>query len=377
MKCHVVLWIPTLVYTGFDTPLITQVERNISDIPGNELFVKLELVNGTDFCVSTRNNDGTYSVFVELKRVSVSANGLIQYTYKSTSAKKNGFRFTSTEFPTAIYHLIKSFYHIHDFHDAEVDSTFRPFLAGGKVNIKKENNKAILHYLKMYGNFMSNSVSSLQYAIRAVRNNKKLVRPDTRGWIQELCLFAKGYEVYMGVLYGSKYNTICKTNSTNRAWRHVACNIENGMNYVRTVEHEYGEYNQQSFVEEVKNEALSSLESAKQSIDLAQKSINLGKKSIYLGWGSVILGGVSIFAAVISIVYASRIARSSSRELQEVAGALKQNIGTIPADISMINSNVDSLLIENQRSNEAMEDIVKRQWTIIHKLEDQGNEGEE
>ena len=62
MKCHVVLWIPTLVYTGFDTPLITQVERNISDIPGNELFVKLELVNGTDFCVSTRNNDGTYSV---------------------------------------------------------------------------------------------------------------------------------------------------------------------------------------------------------------------------------------------------------------------------------------------------------------------------
>ena len=377
MKCHVVLWIPTLVYTGFDDPLITQVEKNISDIPENELFVKLELVNGKHFCVSIRNDDGVYSPFVNLERVSVSWNGLIQYTYKSTSGKDKGFRFTSTEFPTAIYHIIKSFYHIHDFHPAETDSTFRPYVSPGKVDIKAENNVALLHYLSMYGEFMSNSVKSLQFAIRAVRENRKLVKPGTRSFIQELCLFAKGYEVYMGVLYRSKYNTICNTASADRDWRHIACNIENGMNYVRTIEHEYGEYSQQSFIEDVKNEALSSLESARKSLNLAKESINLGKKSIYLGWGSVILGIVSIVAAVISIVYASRIARSSSKELQEVAGSLKQNIGTIPTDISKINSRVDSLLFENHLSNEALEDIVKRQWTIIHKLEDQGNHGDE
>lgn len=331
MDCYVVLWIPTIVYNDFSKPLENSLEKNISDIPGKELIVRLDLSEDGDFSVYTKNNEH-FDLLVKLKREQISSNGLMLFSYNSTSNEENGFRFTSTEFPTAVYHMIKSFYHVHDFHDSDTDSSLPPFVSSETINIQSKDNKALLHYLNNYNNVISNTVRYIQLAIRSTRRNKDEIRPETRSGIQEVCLYARGYEVYMGVLYHSKYNTISKTESNDREWRHIACNIENGLRYIRTIEREYGEYTQQRFVDKVIKDAESSLISS-------NKSIKISKISNFVGIASLIIGIISFFAAF-------KIARQSTNELREVRDALKQEIETIPASLSETESKIQELKAE-------------------------------
>lgn len=331
MDCFVVLWIPTIVYNDFSKPLENSLEKNISDIPGKELIVRLDLSEDGDFSVYTKNNEH-FDLLVKLKREQISSNGLMLFSYNSTSNEENGFRFTSTEFPTAVYHMIKSFYHVHDFHDSDTDSSLPPFVSSETINIQSKDNKALLHYLNNYNNVISNTVRYIQLAIRSTRRNKDEIRPEIRSGIQEVCLYARGYEVYMGVLYHSKYNTISKTESNDREWRHIACNIENGLRYIRTIEREYGEYTQQRFVDKVIKDAESSLISS-------NKSIKISKISNFVGIASLIIGIISFYAAF-------KIARQSANELREVRDALKQEIETIPASLSETESKIQELKAE-------------------------------
>lgn len=331
MDCFVVLWIPTIVYNDFSKPLENSLEKNISDIPGKELIVRLDLSEDGDFSVYTKNNEH-YDLLVKLKREQISSNGLMLFSYNSTSNEENGFRFTSTEFPTAVYHMIKSFYHVHDFHDSDTDSSLPPFVSSETIDIRSKDNKALLHYLNNYNNVISNTVRYIQLAIRSTRRNKDEIRPETRSGIQEVCLYARGYEVYMGVLYHSKYNTISKTESNDREWRHIACNIENGLRYIRTIEREYGEYTQQRFVDKVIKDAESSLKSS-------NKSIKISKISNFVGIASLIIGIISFFAAF-------KIARQSTNEMREVRDALKQEIEIIPASLSETESKIQELKAE-------------------------------
>ena len=331
MDCYVVLWIPTIVYNDFSKPLENSIEKNISDIPGKELVVRLELSEKGDFSVFSKTGE-RFELMVELKRKQVSSNGLMLFSYDSTSNEENGFRFTSTEFPTAVYHMIKSFYHVHDFHDSDTDSSLPPFVSSVIIDIQSKDNKALLHYLNNYNNVISNTVRYIQFAIRSTRRNKEEIRPETRSGIQKLCLYARGYEVYMGVLYHSKYNTISNTESKDREWRHIACNIENGLRYIRTIEREYGEYTQQRFVDKVIKDAESSLISS-------NKSIKISKISNYVGIASLIIGIISFFAAF-------KIARQSTNELRKVRDALKQEIEIIPASLSETESKIQELKAE-------------------------------
>lgn len=331
MDCYVVLWIPTIVYNDFSKPLENSLEKNISDIPGKEFIVRLELSEEGDFSVFSKIGE-RFELMVELKRKQVSSNGLMLFSYNSTSDEENGFRFTSTEFPTAVYHMIKSFYHVHDFHDSDTDSSLPPFVSSETIDIQSKDNKALLHYLNNYNNVISNTVRYIQLAIRSTRRNKEEIRPETRSGIQKLCLYARGYEVYMGVLYHSKYNTIYNTESNDRGWRHNACNIENGLRYIRTIEREYGEYTQQRFVDKVIKDAESSLISS-------NKSIKISKISYFIGIASLVIGIVSFFAAL-------KIARQSTNELRDVRDALKQEIEIIPASLSETKSKIQELKAE-------------------------------
>lgn len=352
MDCYVVLWIPTIVYDDFSASLKTSMEKNISDIPDKELIVKLDLLENGNFTVSIKN-DKLYDLLVELKREQVSSNGLMMFSYKSTSNKETGFRFTSSEFPTAIYHMIKSFYHVHDFHDNDNDSSLAPFISSHEINIQSDNNDALMHYLSKYSDIISFIVDYLRRAIRRTRENKDEIRPETRSLIQQFCLSARGYEVYMGVLYRSRYNSLCKIDGGDRDWRHKACNIENGLRYIRTIEHEYSEYTQQKFVDKVIKDAESSLVSS-------SKSIKISKISNYVGIASLVIGVISVFIAF-------NIARQSTTELKEVKESLQRDIEIIPTSLSETEAKIQGLLIKQdtlQKNNldfqEQLQYVAKR-----------------
>ena len=310
MTCHVVLWIPTIVYRGFSEANEKYIERNISDIPDKQLIVRVSLLEDGGFIVVTKSKDGSYNNLVSLEREEVSSNGLMSFTYKSTTDKESGFRFTTTEFPTAVYHIIKDFYHKHEFHDGENDSSLPPYVTCKKVPIRSNDNAALMHYLKTYSNVISMFVEYLQLAIRRTRIDKNDVKPEARELIQDMCLKAKGYEVYMGVLYRSKYNTQCRLDNTdNRELRHLACNIENGMRYIRLIEHEFSEYMQQTYVDHM-------IEDAKKSLKSSKRSIRIGLYSIALG--------------VISLVIAIIMSSNSTKELHSVKQSMLQNLHNIP-----------------------------------------------
>lgn len=94
MDCYVVLWIPTIVYNDFSASIKTSLEKNISDIPDRELIVKVDLLENGSFNVFIKSVE-QYDLLVELKREQVSSNGLMMFSYKSTSNKESGFRFNS------------------------------------------------------------------------------------------------------------------------------------------------------------------------------------------------------------------------------------------------------------------------------------------
>lgn len=324
MDCYVVLWIPTIVYDDFSKPLRNSLEKNISDIPGKELVVRLDLSREGDFSVYTKNGEH-FDLLVKLKKEQISSNGLMMFSYSSTSVKENGFRFTSTEFPTAIYHMLKEFYHVHDFHDNDSDSSLAPFVSSVKIDIQENDNEALKHYLIAYSKVISNTSNYIRFLSRRVRINKKGFDFQTRGMIQKLCLYARGYEVYMGVLYHSKYNTICNVDSDDRGWRHHACNINNGLNYIRIIEREHGLYIQQAFVDKVINDAA--------------ESVKMARKSNWFGLVSIIIG-------IISLVVALVIASKSTKELNDVKDSIEQEIEIIPASLSETESKIQELKAE-------------------------------
>lgn len=362
MDCYVVLWIPTIVYNDFSASIKTSLEKNISDIPDRELIVKVDLLGNGSFNVFIKSVE-QYDLLVELKREQVSSNGLMMFSYKSTSNKESGFRFNSTEFPSAIYHMIKSFYHVHDFHDDASDSSLAPFVTSQKIDIQSDDNEALQHYLTKYSDIISSTVGYLRLAIRKTRENKEEIRPETRSLFQQMCLYAKGYEVYMGVLYRSKYNTLCKIDGDDRGWRHKACNIENGLRYIRTIEREYGEYTQQKFVDKVIKDAESSLISSNESIQLSLESI---KKSKIAN----IIGIVSIFIGIASLIVAFIIAQQSTKELKEVKDSLKQDIEIIPTSLLETESKVQTISLKQDSLQKNNLEIQEQLQTVSKRVDD-------
>ena len=374
MACHAVLWIPTIVYRGFSTPITSSIEKNISDIPDKEFFVRVSLQDNGDVLIEKRLEQATYSELVTLTREDASANGMISYTYKSTTDKESGFRFTTKEFPTAIYHIIKSFYHKHEFHDGDNDSSLPPFVTSSKVDIHTADNPALQHYLKKYCDVISAFANYLQLAIRRTRARKRDVELEVREFFQSMCLMARGYELYLGVLYQSKYNTKCvPCNMEDRDLRHMACNIENGLRYIRLVEYEYGEYQQQAFVGKVLDDAAASVESSQKSIEISQESNKISQDSIRISRRSIKVGWVSIAIGIASLVTAFFISRQSTKELNQVKDSLQHQLDSIPVFIKTTEEQARELyqkqeiISETQRSvDEKLKKIEDRLYILLY-----------
>lgn len=239
-KCYAVLWIPTVnhIPIQFDNPNNGGCrEINISDNPEEEFFVKI-MANGKDIDVLLQNEDKTteFNHFITLNYEDSSHNGMVKYSYTSTFLGDSEFGFDDTVFPEAIYHLIKSLYHIHEFHEDESDSSLQPYVSDHDIDIHQLDNEALRHYLKNYEQSVLYLVKSAKTLLRYVVDREK-----ETGDISEIkeyesfpsmYVMALGYDAYIGSLYKSVYNSECRiSNEEEKTLRRRAFNIENSVRY--------------------------------------------------------------------------------------------------------------------------------------------------
>jgi len=107
---YAVLWIPTITHGYMIHPIqVIEKEENISD-KGNPFYVKLVFDPDTKNISVFYEKDEQYHHFVTLEYKDESRNGMIWYSYEDAELEGGSFRFTGTEFPEVIYHIIKGFY---------------------------------------------------------------------------------------------------------------------------------------------------------------------------------------------------------------------------------------------------------------------------
>ena len=290
-KYYAVLWIPTKTHRPVTaSPIQRTITRNISDIEGSELYIEAVLQDNFDidisilepseeassFKESTQSNPerkGQKNHFLTLVHIDHSHNGLVEYCYEESYLDPNnpsGLKFTDKEFPEAIYHIIKEFYHKHEFHDAENDTDLSPFISDTQINLKENDNPALKHYLERYETVLNDLIKPIQRA-RDILKHKHIMKNYSS--FGKLILKAKGYEVYLNVLYGSIYNTKCKLGNnyyqdappydpdghaelteTQKDMRRRAFNIENLINYFEACGQEFNiNVQQHNLMEQIRN----------------------------------------------------------------------------------------------------------------------------
>ena len=321
-RCYVVLWIPvSLFHSSFERPGRTQVEKNISDIPNDELFIRVEFIDGGDFSVAVRN-DNEYKQVVLLHREQVGPNSLIEFSYESTP-EEDGFCFTKTVFPVVVYKILYEMY-CPDLISNDVQNiTFCPYVSGQRVELYSKDNEAIRYYLQQYSTIISYTVVYLQSAINAITKRHRELGIKERSLINEMCNEIRRLELSLGGLARSRYNTVCRADSDDDEGAQIAWTIEHGLYSVK--------YLEQQWKQQIQNEF----------IDSSSRS---AQKSIALGWASVGIGLLSVLAAIF-------IAQNSSHELQTVRDELEKELFSIPSGFPLINLKIDSLSLETNKED--------------------------
>lgn len=185
----------------------------------NKLYLDLILLNSESDDPSVRsivvkckkkiNSEDEYATLF-LRCEQTSQDGLVKYSYNYDDVfdKDNVLFNRKGNIIHAVYHAIKSFYHIHEFHDDDKDSILEPFCTNKDINIKNIDNEALMHYLNyfemmFYGfvkDFSSQSISL------ANRNVKKARILKAYRYFLKRCTNAIGIGDYVNVLLLSKSN---------------------------------------------------------------------------------------------------------------------------------------------------------------------------
>lgn len=398
MTCYAALWIPTITYKNLkEIPTEFVKEVNISDEPSDPLYLRVCLnKDNENIDIFVQEQEG-YILFVTLKFEQPSCNGLRLYSYERTLYNDNeeGFRFTENTFPEAVYHIIKGFYHIHDFHENESDASLQPFTSQNKINIQKDDNAALMHYLECYEKILCESANAAQSWIHSTRSKyPDLDIQDIQfNVFPNLCLRARGYEVYMGALYRSRYNTKCRPNSTvsddkTRLYRQRAFNIENALRYINAAEYEFSikyehknniklraaaDRNMQETIVNAKKTVTAVGEAANSNMQAisttAENNIKMSAKSnrTSVRWAifSIIMG---LFASLCSILYSYKLSEQSSDQINIMRDSLNTTIMDVSSFVSKIikhQQNIEKSLPEYKEILEQKD----RQKRIENKLD--------
>lgn len=145
-----------------------------------------------------------------------SHNGLFSFTYEASEENDKLYKLLLL-YP--IYHIVKRFYHRHKFHDDSADSTLVAYISSGgeEVDIKSNDNPALISYLKQYElKFISFADQFEEYLSVILsdfnsRNVKKWVLCSSKtNKLEEYCRNVLGEAIYYYSLKCSKYNQSCK-----------------------------------------------------------------------------------------------------------------------------------------------------------------------
>lgn len=334
---------PTITHDNIGHPEEERyVERNISDIEGEPFWVKVCFDPKSRNITVSYKNDDIYVDFVKLIYKDESRNGMIHYLYEDAILQDSDFKFTGTNFPEVVYHMIKEFYHEHNFHESENDSSLKPYIShcSDDFEFKVPNNKALLHYLKCYEKVLKGMVAQSKMWMNILRNKNLDNNTKVFVAIPKLCLMARGYDAYLSTLYNSRYNTWCRLDyipeqeevaekcESKKDLRQIAFNIENSIKYFRALEYEFSLTYQQKNTESVINQVAAK---AELNMNATSKS---SKDSTKLAIFSIVF---SLVFSLGSMVYSARLSEQSSEELK----ATKQSLDTSIQELSDVINGID------------------------------------
>lgn len=324
-KCYVVLWIPTVNHLpiAFDNPRFSGKQRiNISDIPEAPMEIEIS-VSGKDIVISIQdvNKPKEFTRFITLEYMDSSHNGMVKYSYVPKMLTDNGFRFDESTFPEAVYHIIKGFYHIHEFHEDENDSSLSAYISTKDIDIHEANNAALQHYLIKHEETVLNLVkwgkNYLRYVIELEKQNPNRTELKIYDIFPQMYVMALGYNAYIHSLYNSIYNTGCKvSNSTEKEMRRRAFNIENSARYFNVLKAFFD-----TRIRQANNNAV--LKKAEDSITIATNNLKETRISSRQSTKWAIAGIIiSLIVGIASIIYSIYLSSESSEELNEVKNEL-------------------------------------------------------
>lgn len=358
MTCYAVLWIPTIVYRNLNEVVTSTVkETNISDIKGNLLNVRVRLLKNENIDIDICSNaESGYKHYITLKFVKPSYNGLRLYSYEYTADPQyeDGFRFTDKTFPEAIYHIIKEFYHEHDFHESANDASLIAYTSKCEVHIQNDDNPALAHYLQRYEFMLRSMVDNIHEWLEAIRA-KSDIKDKVFTSFPKICLKARGYEVYMDALYHSRYNKKCRVNCyDDRELRQRAFNIENAHRYIKAAEYEYSikyQHNSSIALQSIAEENMKLVqETAQQNMTLTQEAAKENIKTVLkTAHSSTRWAIVSIVLGIVSIGYSVYTSHASSKELYKLQTKLETTIDSVSVTVKKIRnqqSEIQELLPE-------------------------------
>ncbi len=365
-RCYVVLWIPTVnhIPIPFDEPLHGGSKtENISDNPNEKFLVRINTA-GRDIyiSVSSAEDPERFEDFMKLHYEDFSHNGMVKYSFESKFLDDSEFGFDAENFPEAVYHMIKSLYHIHEFHEDESDSSLKPYLSTDDIDIHEEDNAALRHYLRNHERAVLDLVKNAKTLLRKVLEMEKKHGKPEKIQVYEsfpsMYVMALGYDTYIHSLYDSIYNNECRIHNNDKSLRRRAFNIENSVRYFNVLyvffDTKIRQANNLSILKKaeanLKNseESLKRLEksikTAEQSLVISQDSLNTSqstletankniettrkaaKESTRWAIGSIIL---SVILGVASIIYSVHLSNESSRQLEEVKKELLNTLGSV------------------------------------------------
>jgi hypothetical protein len=376
-----VFWIPTIYHKD----IIIQTEKTEVFLPDNSdgqgkyrnyLVVKmypengapgmitvsllLELKEGTDLAIPPKAI--AKQAHIDLKLVGSSRNGMLHYGYtKRTDVDTELNNLIDLILPLGVYHLIKSFFHTHEFHSGEADSGLEAYVRpyDKNLNVRTKDNPALMHYLSQFQNRLRTCRRQIRQNVKALENlpPEFIFYKNREGYelIDKKCSDAIGESLYYKALLYSWYNDSFKIKSGSennstlteaqieecKKKHQCAVNIEGAIEGIKLIQLRnktllkvQNAINTEKMLNALKDsienvrvlgEHVVTLqdgiqESLEQSDKLAKQSVSLGKLGKYLGIAGAVIGVISFGLSL----YFNQVSSRETNEIRHEIGILKQ-----------------------------------------------------
>lgn len=278
------------------------IEADLCDSKDKQYHVTVELDPQTGSITVTGRAKGETLTLVQYGETR--RNGFVVYRYASAADGKTNP--LENVLQDGIYHLAKSFYHVHELQNGG-DSVLRSYSSDDKhkcPELDKLDNEPLKHFLKLYEKkfiFYAQYISEMfaeieQRAGKEYHSHKANV--TSRPILNDTCENAIVEYTYCKALFESRYNLSTRLDThlhlseipeEHRDLYKVAVNIENSLRYIRYVK----EKNWNSFLRY-------SMETTDGAVNLLSSAVDEMKKSDHTSLGiSIALGLLSIILTII------------------------------------------------------------------------------